>query len=95
MPGAVRVDLDSITSHSDGESSHSSAFSSGSTNVLVNGKGAVRVGDTTICGDIAATGSSNVLINGQGAMRVGDATTGHGDFAPSTAASGSTNVNIN
>ena len=65
---------------------HCSAYTiaTGSGDVLINGRGAARVGDTSTthqkpggrrCGTHSAsisTGSSSVFINGQAAARVGD-----------------------
>lgn len=69
---------------------HCSSYtiSSGSGDVLINGRGAARVGDTSTthllpggkrCGSHAATissGSGSVRINGRAAARVGDPLSG-------------------
>jgi uncharacterized Zn-binding protein involved in type VI secretion len=68
-----------------------------STNVLINGAGAVRIGDRVAphprsgCSLDVSTlsrGSLKVLINGRGAGRMGDA------YGPNVIISGSTNVII-
>ena len=51
-----------------------SAITSGSSNVTVGGKQAVRAGDTTGCGSTVTEGSSNVLINGKPAAVQGSST---------------------
>lgn len=93
MPGAVRLG-DSTTGHG---CFPPTTLSSSSSNVLVNGIGAVKVGDTIIphccvtCHDgTQASGSGNVIINGTGAARVGDSIS-CGD----SNAAGSANVLIN
>ena len=69
-------------------------------NVLINGKGAHRKGDTGPCncphgGTFASTGASGtVLINGKGAVRVGDATTCQTCGQSASHVSGSGNVFI-
>jgi len=68
-----------------------------STNVLINGIGAVRIGDRvaphprsgcSIDTSSLSRASRKVLINGRGAGRMGDA------YGPNTIVSGSTNVII-
>ena len=48
------------------------AITSGSADVIVEGKQAAAAGDTTSCGDTVVQGSSNVFINGKPAAVVGD-----------------------
>lgn len=59
---------------------------SGSANVLINGLPALRVGDSTACGDAVTQGICSILINGQPVAHLGSATahggviiTGSGD----------------
>lgn len=53
---AARVG-DSVSSHSDGNSSHDSVIAGGSGTVRVNGKALARVGDAIACGGSVASGS--------------------------------------
>ncbi|MCK7545668.1 PAAR domain-containing protein [Marinobacter bryozoorum] len=49
----------------------------GSSNVVIGGMPAARVGDKVVCrgpGDTIAKGSSSVFVNGQAVARVGDET---------------------
>lgn len=43
---------------------HDGVASTGSSTVFINGKAAVRIGDSISCGDTVAQGSSNVFIGG-------------------------------
>lgn len=97
MPGIVRVGLDSHIGHASPTPNpfHRTAYATGSPNVFVNGASAVRVGDSTACGDPAVGGSNNVYINGISVHRQGDATGGHQSWIPNAAASGSTDVYAN
>ena len=63
MPGIVRLG-DAHAGHASPTPSpfHQTSYASASGNVLVNGKGAVRVGDTTGCGDPAVGSSPNVKV---------------------------------
>ena len=94
MPGITRVGTDSHVGHASPTPSpfHQTSYSSGSPNVNVNGAAAVRIGDSTSCGDPATGGSSTVIINGQGVHRKGDGTGGHGSWVPNASAGGSSNV---
>ena len=91
MPGIVRSGLDRHAGHASPTPSpfHQTNYTGGSSNVLVNGAKAIRIGDTTSCGDPASGGSSTVFINGIGVHRRGDATSGHGSWVPNSAATGS------
>lgn len=94
MPAATRLgDLDS--GH---DACTPTALASASENVLVNGKGAGRLGDSYVphgCKDhpthtgLISGGSSTVTINGKAAARVGDSVSCGG-----TVAQGSGNVTI-
>ena len=59
MPGIVRKGTDKHIGHASPTPNpfHKTSFVQGSSNVFVNGAGAVRLGDSTGCGD-PATGSS-------------------------------------
>lgn len=46
----------------------------GSPNVLINGLPALRVGDSSACGDSVTQGISNILVNGQPIAFLGSAT---------------------
>ena len=94
MPGITRVGTDSHAGHASPTPSpfHKTSYSSGSPNVYVNGAKAVRIGDSTGCGDPATGGSGTVIINGQGVHRIGDGTGGHGSWVPNSSAGGSSNV---
>ena len=60
--GIVRVD-NKVTAHPIGGtcSTHTPAFNSGTSNVLIEGKNAARKGDTYACGAEIKTGSAKVL----------------------------------
>ena len=93
MPGIVRVDLDKHIGHAKAKTPyHQTAYKTGSVNVFVNGKKAVRIGDKTACNDIALEGSTTVFVNGIGVHRKDDATAGHNGWVANKAATGSTNV---
>lgn len=57
---------------------HGGTIATGSTNVLIGGRPAARVGDTVICAihgpGVVTMGSFSVLINGMPAVRLGDIT---------------------
>ena len=97
MPGIVRKDTDSHVGHASPtpSPSHKTNYDEGSSNVNVNGKPAVRIGDKTGCGDPATAGSPNVKVNGIFVHRIGDATGGHGSWVPNSAQTGSANVFAN
>ena len=97
MPGIVRKDTDSHVGHASPTPSpfHKTNYDEGSSNVNVNGKPAVRIGDKTGCGDPATAGSPNVKVNGIFVHRIGDATGGHGSWVPNSAQTGSANVFAN
>lgn len=64
----------------------------GSSNVMINGMGAARMGDKALCvgsSDSIVQGSSSVLINGKPAARMGDMTSHGGQIT-----GGSSNVII-
>lgn len=94
MPGISRIGQDSHIGHASPTPNpfHKSSYASGSGNVIVNGSGAVRIGDATGCGDPATGGSSKVIVNGRGVHRIGDGTGGHGSWVPNASSSGSGNV---
>ena len=96
MPGIVRQG-DSHAGHASPTPSpfHKTTYASGSPNVKVNGKEAIREGDSTGCGDPAVGKSGNVIINGKGVHRLGDSTGGHGSWVANSAATSSTNVFAN
>jgi uncharacterized Zn-binding protein involved in type VI secretion len=93
MPGIVRVELDKHIGHAKAKVPyHQTPYKTGSENVFVNGKSAVRIGDLCACKDPALEGSETVFINGIGVHREGDKTKGHDGYVANKAASGSTNV---
>ena len=65
---------------------HGGAIATGSSNVLIGGRPAARVGDTVMCAlhgpGVISLGSFTVLINGMPAARMGDIT---GCMTPSLA----------
>lgn len=97
MTGQVRRFQDSHVGHASKTPNpfHKTRYAEGSPNVIVNGTGAVRVGDQTFCTDPAAEGSPNVIINNKAAHRIFDATAGHRSWVPNVAATGSSNVIVN
>lgn len=97
MPGVVRVGLDSHVGHASPTPNpfHRTSYAVGSPDVYVNGAKAVRIGDTTSCGDPASAGSPNVYVNNIKVHRLGDGTGGHGSWVPNSAATASTNVFAN
>ena len=97
MPGVVRKNQDKHIGHASPTPNpfHKTSYASGSPDVIVNGTGAVRIGDETSCGDPAVGGSPNVIVNGIPVHRIGDATGGHGSWVPNAAATGSGNVIAN
>lgn len=93
MPGSVRLG-DVCTGHGCFPSRPNVQASN---NVIVNGRGAHRLGDgwaTHCCvschGGSAAQGSPNVIVNGRPKCRIGDAVS-----CGSAMATGSTNVIVN
>lgn len=94
MPGITRVGTDSHVGHASPTPNpfHKTSYASGSPNVIVNGASAVRIGDSTGCGDPAVGGSGTVKVNGIGVHRIGDGTGGHGSWVPNASAGGSSNV---
>ena len=74
MPGIVRVGLDAHIGHASLTPNpfHQTKYASGSPDVYVNGAKAVRIGDTTGCGDPAIAGSPNVWVNGIKVHRLND-----------------------
>jgi hypothetical protein len=94
MTGIVRKNADAHTGHS-GVPFHKTFYASGSPSVFVNNEAVVRKGDSLACGDKASGTSPNVYANNILVHRQGDATTGHGSWAPCSAATGSANVFAN
>ena len=94
MPGITRVGTDKHVGHASPTPSpfHQTSYASGSPDVIVNGASAVRIGDSTGCGDPAVGGSGTVKVNGIGVHRIGDGTGGHGSWVPNASAGGSSNV---
>jgi uncharacterized Zn-binding protein involved in type VI secretion len=94
MPGITRVGTDSHVGHASPTPSpfHQTSYASGSPDVIVNGAAAVRIGDSTGCGDPATGGSGTVKVNGIGVHRIGDGTGGHGSWVPNASAGGSSTV---
>lgn len=94
MPGITRKGTDSHIGHASPTPNpfHKTSYASGSSNVIVNGAGAVRLGDATGCGDPATGASSKVIVNGRGVHRIGDGTGGHGSWPGNASAGGSSNV---
>ena len=96
MPGLVRVHADAHQGHAGiSVPYHKTYYSSGSQNVFVNNESLVRKNDKCLCGDQAVGGSSNVYANNILVHRLGDSTSGHGNWVPTTSASGSQNVFAN
>jgi uncharacterized Zn-binding protein involved in type VI secretion len=96
MPGIVRTNADSHQGHSGFRVPfHKTYYTGGSPDVFVNNEHAVRQGDSTVCGDGAQGGSGSVFVNNKPVHRAGDGTTGHGNWTPNSAASGSDNVIAN
>ena len=96
MTGIVRDNVDTHEGH-DGPNApyHKTYYNTGSPNVFANNEKVVRKGDKTLCGDAAVGASSNVFANGIALHRNGDATSGHGNWQPSKAISGSPYVFVN
>jgi len=97
MPGVVRKGKDSHVGHASPSPApfHGTSYAKGSPNVYVNSASAVRIGDTTACGDPASAGSPNVYVNSIKVHRLGDGTGGHGSWVPNASASSSSNVFAN
>ena len=97
MPAIVRKGLDKHIGHASPTPNpfHKTSYATGSSDVFVNGAGAVRKGDITACGDPATGASSNVYVNGIQVHRKGDGTGGHGSWVGNAAATGSGNVFAN
>ncbi len=97
VPGVVRKDVDRHIGHASGTPNpfHQTNYVEGSGNVFINGNGAVRIGDSTSCGDSAIGSSPNVYANGIKIHRLNDATTGHGTWVPNAAQTSSGNVIAN
>lgn len=59
--------------------SHGGSITSGSGNVLTNGRGTARIGDSVVCSihgaQAIASGSGTDLANGRGVARIGDSIT--------------------
>ena len=86
MPQATRLG-DNDTGH---DACPPTALASASSNVIINGKGAGRVGDSYAAhgcivhsphSGVIASGSSTVFINGQAAGRIGDSVSCGGSVA--------------
>ena len=97
MPGVVRKSADRHVGHASATPNpfHQTSYAVGSPNVIVNGNGVVRIGDTTSCGDAAIGSSPDVYANGIKIHRLNDATTGHGTWVPNAAQTSSGNVFAN
>lgn len=99
MAGVVRAGKDIHVGHASVTPNpfHRTKYSTGSSNVTINGAPVVRGGgvDRTACGDVTTGLSGNVTVNGTGVHRIGDGTAGHGSWVGNAAASGSTNVFAN
>ena len=97
MPGIVRKNTDSHVGHASPTPNpfHQTAYATAAEKVFVNGAEAVRITDTTGCGDPASEGSSDVFAEGLGVHRKGDATSGHGSWVANSAATGSGDVKAN
>ncbi len=67
----ARKRIDGTPAHA-GEPPANRVFNTGSANVYINGAQAVRVTDTTLCGDEAVEGSGTVFVNGLAVHRIGD-----------------------
>ena len=93
MPGIARSGTDYATTHSNGGTVHiNPKYVGGSGNVLVNGKAAMRKGDSAGCGEVITGASGTVLINGKGVHRKGDSLDAHNTFSPSVCGSASGDV---
>ena len=97
MPGVVRTNKDKHVGHASPTPNpfHVGTYTNGSSNVFINGKACIRIGDALSCTDKAETGSSDIKVNGIGVHRRKDVTSGHGSWRPSAAAVGSDNVIAN
>jgi hypothetical protein len=96
MTGVVRTNADSHNGHAGYRVPyHKTSYASGSGNVFANNESVVRKGDSLACGDKAVGASSNVFANNIPVHRQGDPTSGHGNWVPNAAATGSANVFAN
>lgn len=96
MTGIVRANADAHNGHAGHRVPfHKTSYTGGSGNVFVNGEPAIRQGDSLACGDRAVGASSSVFVNGIPVHRQGDSTSGHGNWVPNAAASGSPDVIAN
>lgn len=96
MPGIVRTNKDTHTGHSGNRVPyHKTFYATGSPNVFANNEPVVRKGDSLGCGDRAIGSSSNVYVNNRLVHRKDDATSGHGNWVPCQAETGSTDVFAN
>ena len=75
VPGVVRMNVDRHVGHASVTPNpfHQTNYVEGSSDVFVNGSGAVRKGDKTACGDPAVGTSPNVKVNGILVHRLNDA----------------------
>jgi hypothetical protein len=72
---------------------HATPFITGSTDVFINNRGAVRFGDKTACTDVVIPTQTSVFVNGRPIATMGSPTTGHAPcFPPTVCANGSPNV---
>ena len=87
VPGVVRKNVDRHVGHASPTPNpfHQTNYAVGSSDVIVNGNGVVRIGDTTSCGDVAIGSSPDVYANGIKIHRLNDATAGHGTWVPNAA----------
>ena len=59
---APLIDGDQMLTHCDPSPSCHDSVVIGSSTVFINGKSAIKIGDSTACGDTVADGSGNVFI---------------------------------
>lgn len=93
MPGVVRMNADSHVGHAGYRVPfHKTYYGNGVDTVFANYEKLVCVGNSCVCGDRAAAGSATVFAGFQAVHRQGDATTGHGNWVPNSASTGSSDV---
>jgi uncharacterized Zn-binding protein involved in type VI secretion len=96
MPAVVRANADTHAGHAGYRVPfHLTSYAGGSGSVFANGEPVIRAGDACVCGDRAVGASGTVFANGVPLHRLGDSTSGHGNWVPNSAASGSPNVFAN
>jgi uncharacterized Zn-binding protein involved in type VI secretion len=96
MAGIARATIDFSSTHSNDETHLSPAqtkYVPNGAKVFINGYPAVRLGDSTECGDTVNEASAKVFIGGKGVHRLGDSLSAHGGtYTPSVCISASGNV---